>query len=51
MSINDLKFLHFGSGNWSIEAQKKYFDVPTLIIYYQKGEKSNIWDEHPIYPC
>ena len=39
----------FGSGNWSIEAQKKYPDVPTLIICYQKGEKSTGWDDHPIY--
>lgn len=39
----------FGSGEWSIEAKKKYPDVPTLIICYQKGEKSKGWDEHPIY--
>ena len=39
----------FGSGNWSIEAQNKYPDVPTLIICYQKGEESNKWDGHPIY--
>ncbi len=39
----------FGSGNWSIEAQKKYPDVPTLIICYQKGEKSTGWDGHLIY--
>lgn len=39
----------FGSGNWSIEAQKKYPDVPTLIICYQKGEKITGWDDHPIY--
>lgn len=39
----------FGSGNWYIEAQKKYPDVPTLIICYQKGEKITGWDSHPIY--
>ncbi|MBD2629382.1 Z1 domain-containing protein [Trichormus variabilis] len=39
----------FGSGGWSIEAQKKYPDVATLIICYQKGEKINGWDDHPIY--
>jgi hypothetical protein len=39
----------FGSGEWSREAKEKYPDVPTLIICYQKGEKSKKWDEHPIY--
>lgn len=39
----------FGSGNWSIEAQKKYPDVPTLIICYQKREKITGWDDHLIY--
>lgn len=39
----------FGSGEWSIEAQKKYPDVPTLIICYQKGKINDKWDEHPIY--
>lgn len=39
----------FGSGEWSKKAKEKYPDVPTLIICYQKGEKNNGWDEHPIY--
>ncbi|MEH2184587.1 MAG: Z1 domain-containing protein [Nostoc sp.] len=39
----------FGSGNWSIQAKKEYPDVPTLIICYQKGEKTTGWDDHPIY--
>ncbi len=39
----------FGSGRWSLEAKEKYPDVPTLIICYQKGEKSKGWDDHPIY--
>ncbi|MDM9580983.1 MULTISPECIES: hypothetical protein [unclassified Nostoc] len=34
----------FGSGRWSLEAKEKYPDVPTLIICYQKGEKSKKWD-------
>jgi hypothetical protein len=39
----------FGSGGWSEDAKKRYPDVPTLIICYQKGEKINGWDDHPIY--
>jgi hypothetical protein len=39
----------FGSGEWSIEAKKKYPDVPTLIICYQRGEKNQGWDDHSIY--
>ncbi|MCF2148551.1 Z1 domain-containing protein [Desmonostoc muscorum LEGE 12446] len=39
----------FGSGRWSLEAKEKYPDVPTLIVCYQKGEKSKKWDGHPIY--
>jgi hypothetical protein len=39
----------FGSGEWSIEAKNKYPDVPTLIICYQKGDKNQGWDDHPIY--
>ncbi|NDJ22096.1 hypothetical protein GS682_10700 [Nostoc sp. B(2019)] len=39
----------FGSGRWSLEAKEKYPDVPTLIICYQKGEKSKRWDDYPIY--
>jgi len=39
----------FGSGNWSKDAREKNPDVPTLIICYQKGEKSKKWDGHPIY--
>jgi hypothetical protein len=39
----------FGNGDWSNYAKKRYPDVPTLIICYQKCEKINGWDDHPIY--
>lgn len=39
----------FGPSNWSTKAKKEYPDVPTLIICYEKGEKSAGWDGHPIY--
>ncbi|WP_242039708.1 hypothetical protein [Anabaena sphaerica] len=43
----------FGNGDWSQEAKKRYPDVPTLLVCYQKGDKngkkSKGWDDHPIY--
>jgi hypothetical protein len=39
----------FGSGTWSEKAKKDFPDIPTLLVCYQKGEKSKGWDDHPIY--
>jgi hypothetical protein len=27
----------------------EYPDVPTLLLYYSKGEKKKGWDEQPLY--
>jgi Z1 domain len=44
-------WLSFGfvSSRLLTEAKSRYPDVPTLIISYQKGERSLGWDDQPVY--
>ena len=39
----------FGTSKWLTNAKRKYPDVPTLVVAYQKGEKIKNWDDQPLY--
>ncbi|MEC4817752.1 MAG: Z1 domain-containing protein [Scytonema sp. PMC 1069.18] len=39
----------FGTSKWLTEAKLNYPDVPTLVVAYQKGEKTKNWDDQPLY--
>ncbi|MDJ0772773.1 MAG: Z1 domain-containing protein [Mastigocoleus sp. MO_167.B18] len=39
----------FGTSKWLTDAKRKYPDVPTLVVAYQKGEKRKNWDDQPLY--
>lgn len=39
----------FFTSAWMRKAKEKYPNVPTLILGYEKGEKSKQWDDQPLY--
>jgi len=39
----------FTNGRVLGKIKKKYPDVPTLAVFYQKGEKNEGWDNQPLY--
>lgn len=39
----------FFTSAWMRKAKTGYPDVPTLILGYEKGEKSKRWDDQPLY--
>jgi hypothetical protein len=39
----------FFTSAWMKKAKEQYPNVPTLILGYQKGEKSKRWDDQPLY--
>jgi Z1 domain len=39
----------FGTSKWLTDAKRKYPDIPTLVVAYQKCEKQSGWDDQPLY--
>ena len=39
----------FFTSAWTRKAKENYPDVPTLVLGYEKGEKSKQWDDQPLY--
>lgn len=39
----------FANNKWISKPKRKYPDVPTLVVMYEKGEKAKDWDEQPLY--
>lgn len=39
----------FAQSEWIRKPKRKYLDVPTLIVMYEKGEKDGGWDNQPLY--
>jgi hypothetical protein len=39
----------FFTSAWTRKAKENYPDVPTLVLGYEKGEKSKHWDDQPLY--
>ena len=39
----------FSQSQWISKPRKKYTDIPTLVVMYEKGEKKKRWDDQPLY--
>ncbi|MEA5598324.1 hypothetical protein [Rivularia sp. UHCC 0363] len=39
----------FGTSKWVTDAKRKYPDVSTLVVAYQKCKKEDGWDNQPLY--
>ena len=39
----------FATSEWLTMPKKKYPNVPTLVVMYEKGEKKSGWDNQPLY--